>query len=311
MSIGILCAFSLSGLLLGAGVVAAVFIAYFIAKKRGYYEDLVFDTVIACALPAFFGARLFFAVQSGNADIWTFSGFFGFGNAPGGLSVFGAAAGAAAGAFVLRLVNRALIDKNPVKFAYRNISFLQIVDLILCVLGLAAAAGSAGNFIASDGASRWSRPDFYECIWYLAVFAFLVWSYAGKSKSFDGMVSCMWLVLSGLAGIVAGGASDEGMWLIKDAVRVSQIFGAAELLFGIVLFIVYLSAAKKAGKETFVFVDEARLDETYYGYASSRVGKPSLESMKTNTKKKIEFEETPEDDEYWQSGDETSTDGDN
>lgn len=320
MSVVILCAISLPAIALCAGVVAAVFVAYFLAKKRGYYEDIVFDVVLACVIPGLIGARAGYATGLGiakiSADVWTFAGFFGYGQAPTGLSEYGAIVGMALGALILVVINRRLLFKNPDKYAYRKVSYLQIADLTLCVFILVTALGKAGDISFSDGNALKTAAAVFGCFWNAAAFAFLVWSYSGRRKSFDGFILCAYLILSGLGNVICEGIYPSGAWLVRNVINVTQISAAISLLAGIVGILTYLIAAGKTGGKPFVFVQESVLDDGYYGYLQSRIGKPSLGNGKNEYTDKIEFEETPDDDKYWEIpdaeiSDEERTDGKN
>lgn len=312
MSVVILCAISISGIVLCAGVVAAVFIAYFLAKKRGYYEDIVFDIVLSCVLPGLVGGRVAYAIGLGmaktSADVWTFAGFFGYGQASAGLSEYGAIVGMALGALILVAVNRRLLFKNSDKYAYRNVSYLQIADLILCVFPLITALGNACDISFADGDALKTTAAVFGCLWNAATFAFIVWSYSGKRKSFDGFILCAYLISSGLGDVICEGIYPSGAWLIRDAINVIQVLAAISLMAGIAGILAYLLSANKTGAKPFVFVQESVLGDEYYGYLQSRIGKPSLGNGKNEDLHKIEFEETPDDDRYWEIDDADTSD---
>lgn len=130
------------------GIVAAAFVAYFIAKKRGYYEDLVFELVIACVPLGILGGRLGYFLEDITSPVgqkmWSVAAFFGV-TGRAGLSLYGEILGAAAGAFILSLVNSRLMAKNPEKYHYRKVNFVQMFDVVLCVLPLGLSCMSLGN----------------------------------------------------------------------------------------------------------------------------------------------------------------------
>ena len=100
------------------GIVAAVFVAYFIAKKRGYYEDLVFELVIACVPLGILGGRLGYFLEDITSPVgqkmWSVAAFFGV-TGRAGLSLYGEILGAAAGAWMLRQGDGCDIVESPEK----------------------------------------------------------------------------------------------------------------------------------------------------------------------------------------------------
>ena len=167
------------------GIVAAAFVAYFIAKKRGYYEDLVFELVIACVPLGILGGRLGYFLEDITSPVgqkmWSVAAFFGV-TGRAGLSLYGEILGAAAGAFILSLVNSRLMAKNPEKYHYRKVNFVQMFDVVLCVLPLGLSCMSLGN--AAESGGFFTSVHFYAFLWYAASEALLLWLYAGKRKRY-------------------------------------------------------------------------------------------------------------------------------
>ena len=72
--------FNWYGFLIGGGMVVCIIIAYFMAKKRGYYSDLIFDIAICCIPCAIVGARLYyiiFDVIANPGAHWSFKKIIG------------------------------------------------------------------------------------------------------------------------------------------------------------------------------------------------------------------------------------------
>lgn len=306
----LLCAISGYGIVTGASVLLAAFLLFFISKKRGLYEDFAFETLLFVIIPALLFARLYYVTFDfvANGTNWTVGMFFGVNTPNSSLSAFGAIIGGFLGICALYAFNRYLFDKNPEKYAYRDVTLSQLCDAAFIATIFALAIGRWGDVIdnrsmgaiVENDAFKWFpmaiksgenwyyAAFFYEFLWDAVVFSFLLASYIGKRKSYDGFASCMFLLLYGLGRVAIDGMRVGTLWLIEDVIRVDQMFGAAFVVFGLVLFVTYLAGAKSAGKQLFLFVSDENLTDDYYGAKTSRVNKPSLESFKEK-KNKAEF----------------------
>lgn len=326
MNINLVGAVNMYGLLIGLGAVACILIAYFIAKKRGYYEDFLFELVICCLPLGIIGARTYYIIfdliEKGNFEYWTFSRIIGLEGGLSGLAIYGGIIGGALGVALLYFINRALYKKNPVKYAYRNMSFVQIADVAFCVVLLGQGVGRWGNFfnqeaygnivtnpslqwfpyaVFIDAENAWYQATFfYESAWDLIGFALLLWSYAGKYKSFDGFTACQYFIFYGMGRMVIEGFRSDSLWLIPGQVRVSQLLSGILLFVGIALVFLHVILARKNGKQPFIYIKENDLDGNYYGYDKSRIGKQPLESMKASDNNEVKFEEVDDSDKYWE-----------
>ena len=306
----LLCAISGYGIVTGASVLLAAFLLIFISKKRGLYEDFAFEALLFVILPALLFARLYYVTFdfAANGTHWTAGAFFGVNTSNSSLSAFGAIIGGFLGICALYAFNRYLFDKNPEKYAYRDVTLSQLCDAAFVAAIFALAVGrwgdlidnsSMGTIVQNDalkwfpmavksGENWYYATFFYEFLWDAITFAVMLVAYIGKKKSYDGFVSALFMLMYGLGRVAIDAMRVGTLWLIEDVIRVDQVFGAAFIVFGLILFISYLFGARSAGKQLFLFVSDADLDEEYYGAASSRVNKPSLESFKAK-KGKVEF----------------------
>ena len=281
------------------GIVAAAFVAYFIAKKRGYYEDLVFELVIACVPLGILGGRLGYFLEDITSPVGqkmrSVAAFFGV-TGRAGLSLYGEILGAAAGAFILSLVNGRLMAKNPEKYHYRKVNFVQMFDVVLCVLPLGLSCMSLGN--AAESSGFFTSVHFYAFLWYAASEALLLWLYAGKRKSFDAFITAVSLVLTGGGDIIFCGFDEGALWLAENIIKTRQLLGLVAVLAGIAIILAYIVKAAKSGKEFFILVKIDALGDGYYGYDVSQVGKEPLIAP-DDKKKEVQFDEVSDGDQYW------------
>lgn len=118
------------GLMIGIGVLAAILLTAYRAKKRGIDPDIIFGLGIVLLVSGFFGAKLLYCLLDAGAffknplELLTNSGFV----------VYGGIIGGVLGAFLY-----CRIKKLP---------FLQILDLIAPSVALAQGFGRIGCFFA-------------------------------------------------------------------------------------------------------------------------------------------------------------------
>lgn len=83
------------GVIIGAGMIVCIVLACFMAKKRGYYPDLIFDIAVVCIPCAIVGARLYYVINDTihNDAVWSFAEICGFENGKfvglRGLAIYG------------------------------------------------------------------------------------------------------------------------------------------------------------------------------------------------------------------------------
>lgn len=284
----------LYGLMIGVGMIAAIVLAYFVLKRRGYNPDIVFDIAIICIPIAIIGARLYYIFFSvlGKETSWgywfnkdlTFLGFYrGSDNklhfeGLGGLAVLGGIIFAAfAAVFIVRPLNRR--KKNPLD----QMTIIQMFDLFFIMIIMAQGIGRIGCYFAGccygrttschvfpfavEMGGKWVLATFfYEAFFNFAGFGIMLWLYLGKRKSYDGFnfaFYCMWY---GLTRAIIEGFRGDSLRLWEGGIRVSQLLSILLLLYGIGSVAYHIYKAKKAGKKFFIFVPETLLNESYYGY---------------------------------------------
>lgn len=286
--------FNWYGFLIGGAMVVCIIIAYFMAVKRGYYKDLVFDICIICIPLAIVGARLYYVIFDiiGNGGSWTFTKIIGLDSGGlSGLAIYGGLIGAAIGGVIVHFWKR---KKDPRNRA----SFLQMADLAFTVIILGQAIGRWGNFanqeafgnavtnpsmqwfpyaVYIDRLSGWYQATFfYESFFNAIGFALMMWIYNGKRKSFDGFSLSIYCIWYGTVRLFVEGLRSDALYLIPGVLRVSQLLSAILIIFGISMILAHMYRARAAGKKPFIMVDKAVLDDGYYGYDKSILSHPNV-----------------------------------
>lgn len=294
--------FNWYGFLIGSAMVICIVIAYFMATKRGYYKDLVFDICIICIPLAIVGARLYYVIFDiiGKGNTWTFKEILGIGNGGlSGLAIYGGLIGAVCGGVIVHFWKR---KKDPQNKA----NFLQMADLAFTVIILGQAIGRWGNFANQEAFGRYvSNPSmqwfpyavyidaehaamqgvdagyyqatfFYESFLNLIGFALLMWIYNGKRKSFDGFSVSIYCIWYGLVRVFIEGLRQDSLYLIPNVLRVSQLVSGIIIIIGLAVILTHMYRARAAGKKAFIMVDKDKLDNTYYGFEKSILSHPNV-----------------------------------
>ncbi len=305
-------AFNWYGFLIASGMIIDIVIAYFLARKRGYYSDLVFDIVIISIPMAIIGARLYyiiFDVIGGGSEWsdWSFKRIIGLEGGLAGLAIYGGLIGAVCGGAIVAALQKRRKENQ-------RVSFLQMADLAFTVIILGQAIGRWGNFANGEAygleitnpSLQWfpiavnidgvyhMATFFYESLWDLIGFFILLWLYNGRRKSFDGFVLYSYCIWYGVGRAVIEGWRTDSLWLIENVVRVSQLLSIILIVFGAVMIIAHTYRARTRGLRPFILVPVDKLDYSYFGYDKSQLSKPPMEDPK---KKKAEAE-TPDVDLY-------------
>ncbi len=274
------------GGLIGGGMVICIIVAFFMAKRRGYDTDNVFDVALVCIPLAIIGARLYYVLNdmAHNGTQWSIGEILGFRNGHfegfAGLAIYGGLLGGLIGAVIVRF----LINKR--KAPEKQMTFVQMADLYFCLIILGQAIGRWGNFanqeaygqLITDPALQWfpfavyieaeqawfNACFFYESMWNIVGFGLLQWFYNGKRKSFDGFCFAFYCIWYGFIRFWVEGLRSDSMYF--GAIKANQLISAIIFFVGIGIIVYHIVMAKRAGKKPFLFVKEDELNLDYYGY---------------------------------------------
>ncbi len=315
--------FNWYGFLIGGGMVACIVIAYFIAKQRGYYGDLVFDIAICCIPLAIVGARMgyiVFDITGGNSEWsdWPIQRILGLdGGGLQGLMIYGGLVFAVLGSLIVLAMQK----RHP---EHERVTWLQLADLGFTVIILGQVIGRWGNFanqeaygnLVLDKSLQWfpyavfieaknawyQATFFYESFWNAIGFAFLIYSYAGKRKSFDGFNFAFYCIWYGFGRFFIEGLRSDSLWLIPNVIRVSQLISIIIFLIGSLIILFHIVSAKREGKKVFILTPEDDLSLEYFGYEKSMLYRRTLapKEEKKEDKNEPQFDEVDDSDRYWE-----------
>jgi phosphatidylglycerol:prolipoprotein diacylglycerol transferase len=307
------------GLLIGLGMAACIAVAVVLAKKRGYYGDLVFDIAICCLPLGILGARLGYVIfdltGNPNAD-WSFGKFFGFENGGfvgfRGLMIYGGLIGASLGAIIVRLLQKKRPDEQ-------RVTFFQMADLAFAVVLLGQAIGRWGNFANQEAYGNYVGQDswfpyavfidekggwfqatfFYESMWNLIGFSLILWTYAGRRKSFDGFTFSLYCIFYGAGRFFIESLRSDSLWLIKDLLRVSQLISVLIFVLGLMIILTHIYRARAQNKRIFILAPEDGLNAEYLDYEKSMLYRRTLAPANA-PEEEADIDETPAEERYWE-----------
>ena len=286
------------GLLIGLAIAVGLAGAYGLLKLRRYNADIVFDLAIVCIPLAIIGLRLHFVffdiLSSDRTWGYWFEGGRIFGvvrDANGrisirlaGLAIYGGLFAAALGTiFIVRPLNKR--KKDPLK----QMTVWQMFDMGFILVILGQAIGRWGNIAnrellgapVSNQSWQWMpiarQDDFgvwrmalpaYESFFNLIGFGLMLWFFIGRRKSFDGFIFAFYCIWYGAVRAVLEPMRTDTyimrMW--QGGLPVNLAISICLILLGVGIIAFHIYKAHKTGKKRFLFVDELKLDTSYYGF---------------------------------------------
>ena len=237
------------GILIASAMLIGVFLARYLAKKRGLNPDDIIILALMIIPFAILGARLYYCIFSDTH--YTFHTFWQIRN--GGLAIYGGIIGG-----IVAIVLFAII-KNDYKL------IVKLFDVVVPALILGQAIGRWGNFFNQEAYGRlvtdpklqwfpfavkietyvgyeWHLATFfYESLWNLIGFVVLLVAFKKFKKT--GSITGLYLAYYGLGRIwIEGLRTDSLYW---GPLRVSQWLSAILVVIGAVILVYnYLSKQK-------------------------------------------------------------------
>ncbi|HKK96524.1 MAG TPA: prolipoprotein diacylglyceryl transferase [Anaerovoracaceae bacterium] len=179
------------GVLIGIGVILAVFLSYMRSNRYEIEQERILDIVIWVLPIGIVGARLYYVLFSWDYYMGDISKIINIRN--GGLAIHGGIiAGALAAYFICK---------------HYKLEILKVLDLFLPGVAIAQAIGRWGNFFNSEAHGgptdlpwailvngEYVHPTFlYESIWCLALGIFLITF--ERKRLFSGQIACLYGIL--------------------------------------------------------------------------------------------------------------------
>lgn len=237
------------GVIIAFGVVMAMVVANFLAKKRGLNFEIIIDAFLIVFPVSIITARLYYVIF----EIENYHSFMDVINIRnGGMAIHGGVIGALLSGYIFA--------------KYRKIDFFKYVDVIMPGVLLAQAIGRWGNFMNHEAHGgvvtqefisnfpefiqqgmlingNYYHPTFlYESIWNLVVFIILVAVALKKKDNNNGVVLGLYLILYSVGrAFIEGLRTDSLMFM---GMRVAQLISIVGIIIG-VLIIIYAKKKKR------------------------------------------------------------------
>lgn len=221
------------GILLSAGIMVGIFLAYNEAKKLGRNPEYIIDLALWCVPAAVIGARIYYVLLEWdyyNGDIMRMINI-----REGGLAIHGALIAAVFSGYIFTKV--------------KKISFWETADIVAPSIIIGQAIGRWGNFMNNEAhggptSLPWGiivdgirvHPTFlYESLWNLGVFLILI--FYRKKKKADGEVFLLYGILYSLGRFWIEGLRTDSLMFF--GMRAAQLISIAIIIvFSIIFYII-------------------------------------------------------------------------
>lgn len=230
------------GVIIAFGVIMAMVVANFLAKKRGLNFEIIIDAFLIVFPVSIICARLYYVIF----EIENYNSFMDIINIRnGGMAIHGGVIGA--------LLSGYLFAK------YRKINFFKYVDVVMPGVILAQAIGRWGNFMNKEAHGgivsqefiskfpefiqngmlingNYYHPTFlYESIWNLIIFIILVVVALRKKDDNNGIVLGLYLILYSVGRFFIEGLRTDSLMFM--GLRVAQLISIVGIIIGIILIL--------------------------------------------------------------------------
>lgn len=221
------------GILLSAGIMVGILLAYNEAKKLGRNPEYIIDLALWCVPAAIIGARIYYVLLEWdyyNGDIMRMINI-----REGGLAIHGALIAAVFSGYIFTKV--------------KKISFWETADIVAPSIIIGQAIGRWGNFMNNEAhggptSLPWGiivdgirvHPTFlYESLWNLGVFLILI--FYRKKKKADGEVFLLYGILYSLGRFWIEGLRTDSLMFF--GMRAAQLISIAIIMvFSIIFYII-------------------------------------------------------------------------
>lgn len=227
------------GILIGLGMVIALYIDMYESDRVGIGKDAVIDLAFFIIPLGIIGARIYYVLFSW--DLYANNPITAFDIRGGGLAIHGGILAGILTGYVFSKV--------------KKIPFFKFADVVILGVPIAQAIGRWGNFINQEAHGGptdlpWGimvdgvkvHPTFlYESIWNLIVFTILLKT--RKNKKYEGQIIVEYMVLYSLGRFLIEGLRTDS--LMFGAIRMAQFISLLGIVVGVILHFVL---SKKSNK---------------------------------------------------------------
>jgi phosphatidylglycerol---prolipoprotein diacylglyceryl transferase len=274
------------GIIIAAGLLLAILLAMYHAKREGHNPDSMLDVALVIIPMAVICARIYYVLFNWNQYFASGQSFWKiFAIWEGGLAIYGGVIGGFLGILIYN------------KFINKKIGLYNLLDIAAPSLILGQAIGRWGNFFNQeaygyavidpswqwfpasvyikspmiyDGSTTQLLPEgwfmatfFYESMWNLLVFAFLFFYFKNYKKRKPGDIFWFYVLLYSIGRAVIEGMRTDSLYIPGTQLRISQLLSIGLALVAAIMILPSLFKRIYANvEERRLVLEKAPLDES-------------------------------------------------
>ena len=279
-------------IIIGIGMLLALFYCFSVMKKFGINSDRATDVVFVGLIGGILGARAYYIIFDNEL---TFADFFDIRG--GGLAIYGGVIGAFLCAFITAKI--------------RKIRFVPFADVAAIGFAIGQSIGRWGNLINQEAfggptnlpwgmtgniielsvgdiySSSYTmvHPCFlYESLW--CAIGFVILHFLSKKRKFDGQIFLTYTAWYGLGRFFIEGLRTDS--LMFGRLRVSQVLAGLCVIVSVILILSIFQKIKRSGIPAVLYVDT----EESKKLIAEEEAKENKEKVKENKKEEIKEKNT-------------------
>ena len=279
-------------IIIGIGMLLALFYCFSVMKKFGVNSDRATDVVFVGLIGGILGARAYYIIFDNEL---TFADFFDIRG--GGLAIYGGVIGAFLCAFITAKI--------------RKIRFVPYADVAAIGFAIGQSIGRWGNLINQEAfggptnlpwgmtgniielsvgdiySSSYTmvHPCFlYESLW--CAIGFVILHFLSKKRKFDGQIFLTYTAWYGLGRFFIEGLRTDS--LMFGRLRVSQVLAGLCVIVSVILILSIFQKIKRSGISAVLYVDT----EESKKLIAEEEAKENKEKVKENKKEEIKEKNT-------------------
>ena len=279
-------------IIIGIGMLLALFYCFSVMKKFGVNSDRATDVVFVGLIGGILGARAYYIIFDNEL---TFADFFDIRG--GGLAIYGGVIGAFLCAFITAKI--------------RKIRFVPFADVAAIGFAIGQSIGRWGNLINQEAfggptnlpwgmtgniielsvgdiySSSYTmvHPCFlYESLW--CAIGFVILHFLSKKRKFDGQIFLTYTAWYGLGRFFIEGLRTDS--LMFGRLRVSQVLAGLCVIVSVILILSIFQKIKRSGIPAVLYVDT----EESKKLIAEEEAKENKEKVKENKKEEIKEKNT-------------------
>lgn len=220
------------GIIIALGITVAMLLAMREAKRLGHNPEHIIDICLFAIPTAIFGARLYYVIFMWN-EIYRHNPMEALNIRGGGLAIHGGVLGGIIAGYIVCRV--------------KKLEFLKFADIVAPSIILGQAIGRWGNYVNQEAygsptdlpwgilieGQRVHPTFFYEFVWNLIVFSFLMWY--RKRKKVDGELIFLYAILYSIGRSLIEILRIDSLWVIPGVLTAVHFTSIIVVSFSLIM----------------------------------------------------------------------------